>query len=440
MLKPDITAQIIIFGEASKFQEVSDFLQQNYPKSNILILDKNRLNSEELDKLEFSQNESVVIYIEQEHKADFGIKAAFLDKAINAKAAIFTLPLQNWKKNEFNFNEFQLQDLYKIDEISPSKLPQKNKKLLVTGGAGYIGAALVKYYSASFSEIIIIDQSESALFFLKEEVEILYPNAKINCCLADVTNRQRMTGIFEEFQPEIVIHAAAYKHVSLLENELEEVIKNNIAGAYILFYLAETFKAEQCILLSTDKAVAPKSIMGKSKLWAEKLCSWFSQVSDETRFKTIRFGNVLGSTGSVLPVWKKQLEWRNSSINLTDVNASRYFFTLQEVFDLTDVVLESEYSGKIFTRINEHQVSIKTLANLYLYNRSAEIRTTELKPGEKEHEQLIAESENIIEQDSHFVILKNAEIKDDFPEELNLLLSDKMLLQDKKSIFENYKV
>ena len=439
MLKPDLTAQIIIFGEASKLQEVSDFLRQNYTKSKILIFDKNRLNSEEIEKLEFLESASAVIYIEEEQKADFGIKAAFLDKAIAAKAAIFTLPLQDWKKNVFHFNEFQLQDLYKIDKISPSKLPQKNKKLLITGGAGYIGAALVKYYSDSFSEIIIVDQSESALFFLKEEVEILYPNAKINCCLADVTNRQRMTAIFEEFQPEIVIHAAAYKHVSLLENELEEVIKNNIAGAYILFYLAEIFKAEQCILLSTDKAVDPKSIMGKSKLWAEKLCSWFSQVSDETRFKTIRFGNVLGSTGSVLPVWKNQLEWENV-IRLTNAKASRYFFTLQEVFDLTDFVLESEYSGKIFTRINEHQVLIKTLANLYLYNRSAEIRTTELKPGEKEHEQLIAESESIIEQDKHFVILKNAEIKDDFPEQLNLLLSDKMLLQDKKSIFENYKV
>ncbi len=218
MLKPDLTAQIIIFGESSKLQEVSDFLQQNYTSSNILTFDKNLLNSEEREKLEFLESESTVIYIEEEQKADFGIKAAFLDKAISAKAAIFTLPLQDWKKCDFNFIEFQLQDLFKTDKISPSKLPQKNKKLLITGGAGYIGAALVKYYSASFSEIIIVDQSESALFFLKEEVEILYPTAKINCCLADVTNRQRMTLIFEEFKPEIIIHAAAYKHVGLLEN------------------------------------------------------------------------------------------------------------------------------------------------------------------------------------------------------------------------------
>ncbi len=127
MLKPDLTAQIIIFGEASKLQEVSDFLRQNYTKSKILIFDKNRLNSEEIEKLEFLESASAVIYIEEEQKADFGIKAAFLDKAIAAKAAIFTLPLQDWKKNVFHFNEFQLQDLYKIDKISPSKLPQKNK-------------------------------------------------------------------------------------------------------------------------------------------------------------------------------------------------------------------------------------------------------------------------------------------------------------------------
>ncbi|SFC33156.1 Polysaccharide biosynthesis protein [Zunongwangia mangrovi] len=439
MLKPDLTAQIIIFGEASKLQEVSDFLRQNYINLNILIFDKNRLNSEELDKLEFLESESTVIYIEEEHKADFGIKAAFLDKAISAKAAIFTLPLQDWKKNVFHFNEFQLQDLFKIDKISPSKLPQKNKKLLITGGAGYIGAALVKYYSASFSEIIIIDQSESALFFLKEEVEILYPNANINCCLADVTNRQRMTSIFEEFQPEIVIHAAAYKHVGLLENELEEVVKNNIAGAYIVFYLAETYNAEQCILVSTDKAVAPKSVMGKSKAWAEKLCLWFSQNCDEISFKTIRFGNVLGSTGSVLPIWDRQLEWRDS-ISLTNVNASRYFFTIQEIFELTDDVLENDSSGQIFTLKNEHPLLLARLANLYLYNRSAEILKTELKPGEKEHEQLIAENENLIQQSNNISIVEGAEINDDFMEQLSVLLSDKIPTEEKASIIKDYKL
>ena len=439
MLKPDLTAQIIIFGEASKLQEVSGFLQQNYTNSNILIFDKNRLNSEEIEKLEFLENESAVIYIEEEQKANFGIKAAFLDKAMDAKAAIFTLPLQDWKKNDFNFTEFQLQDLYIIDKISPSKLPQKNKKLLITGGAGYIGAALVKYYSDSFSEIIIVDQSESALFFLKEEVEILYPTAKINCRLADVTNRQRMTSIFEEFQPEIVIHAAAYKHVGLLENELEEVVKNNIAGAYIIFYLAETYNAEQCILVSTDKAVAAKSVMGKSKAWAEKLCLWFSQNSDETSFKTIRFGNVLGSTGSVLPIWDRQLEWRNS-ISLTDANASRYFFTIHEVFELTDAVLENEYSGKIFILKNEYTVPLIRLANLYLYNRSAEILKTELKPGEKEHERLIAENENLLQELNKTAIVEGADINDDFMEQLSVLLSDKIPTEEKVNIMEGYKL
>ncbi|WBL26942.1 polysaccharide biosynthesis protein [Zunongwangia sp. HGR-M22] len=438
MLKPDLKEQIILIGEASKFQEVSEFIHRKWPKSNILNFDKYQLYSEDFLNFEFQENNCSVIYVEENYKSDFGTKASFLDNAIRAKADLFTIALQE-NLNDFNFKEFELQDLYKIEKVRPSKFPQKNKKLLITGGAGYIGSALVKYYSDSFSEIIILDQSESALFFLKEEIGFLYPSANIRCFLADVTNRQKMTSIFEEFEPEIVIHAAAYKHVSLLENEIEEAIKNNIAGAYILFYLAETYKAEQCILLSTDKAVEPKSVMGKSKLWAERLCFWFSQMGEKTAFKTIRFGNVLGSTGSVLPVWQKQIEWKNA-INLTDGNASRYFFTLQEVFKLTDFILESESSGKIFISENEQAVSLNTLANLKLYNRSADILRTELKRGEKKQEQLLAENEKEIQRNGNFLILENTEINDDFMEQLSVLLSDKISPEEKKTIIEDYKL
>ena len=438
MIKPNFKEQLIVFGEASKLIEVSDFLRQNWVRSNVLIFDKKAINSLELENLELLENQSSVIYIEEEYKSDFGIKAAFLEKMISAKANVFTLALQNWKKNDFNFKEFQLQDLYKTERIAPGKFQQKNKKLLITGGAGFIGAALVKYYSDSFSEIIIVDQAETALFYLKEELEALYPNAKMQCLLADVTNRERMTAIFEEFQPEIVIHAAAYKHVALLENELEEVIKNNIAGTYIIFYLAETYKAEQCILLSTDKAVEPKSVMGKSKCWAEKLCFWFSNLDGMTDFKTIRFGNVLGSTGSVLPIWKRQLRWKNA-IMMTKPEAYRYFFTLQEVFGLTDFILANRKSGSVFTIFNEYPVALKTLANLFLYHQSGKIMLTGLKGGEKEREQLIAKDETPIHQQS-FLIVNSTKIKDDFPEQLHLLLSDKMLIQDKQSIFDNYQV
>jgi len=439
MAKPDFKTQIILFGEASMLLQVSNFAKENWPKAKLLILDEKRLHANEIEHLDIQEDQCTVIYIEEKHKTDFGIKAAFLDTAINAKAEVFTIPLQDWKKNTFNFKQFQLQDLYKIDNVAPSKLTQQHKKLLITGGAGFIGSALVKYYSNSFSEIIIVDQSESALFYLEEEIGFLYPNAKIRGLLADITNRQRMTSIFEEFKPDIVVHAAAYKHVVLLENELEEVIKNNIAGTYIVFYLAETYKAEQCILLSTDKAVNPKSIMGTSKLWAEKLCLWFSQVCDETRFKTIRFGNVLGSTGSVLPVWEKQLGWKKL-IRVNNPQAYRYFFTLQEVFSLTDFILESKKSGCVFTILNTCPVALKTMANLFLYQRSGKIMESNLKQGEKEQEQLIAENETTVEQNEAFLIVRNTEIKGDFPEQLNLLLSDKMLFQDKKSIFENYKV
>ncbi len=199
------------------------------------------------------------------------------------------------------------------------------------------------------------------------------------------------------------------------------------------------WRTEQCILVSTDKAVSPISVMGKSKAWAEKLCVWFSQNCDETNFKTIRFGNVLGSTGSVMPIWDRQLEWRNS-ISLTDANASRYFFTIHEIFELTNAVLENEYSGKIFILKNEYPVPLIRLANLYLYNRSAEILKTELKPGEKEHEQLIAENENLLQQLNKTAIVEGADINDDFMEQLSLLLSDKIPTEEKASIIKDYKL
>ena len=439
MIKPDFKEQIIVFGEASRLGEVSDFLQKNWPKSRVSIFEEKRLLSNEITSLKLEKGHCAVIYIEEKCKANFGIKANFLNRAIDSKANIFTVTLQENLKNDFNFKQFRLQDLYEIERIETSKLPKKNKKLLITGGAGFIGSALVKYYSYTFSEIIIIDQNESALFYLKEELRFLYPEAKIQFILADVTNRQRMTSIFEEFKPEIIIHTAAYKHVALLEGELEEVIKNNIAGTYIILYLAETYKVEQCILLSTDKAVEPKSLMGKSKLWAEKLCFWFSQVGEETAFKIIRFGNVLGSTGSVLPLWKKQLAWKNSII-VTNPKATRFFFTLQEVFSLADAVLESKQFSGIFTLFNEDELSLETLSNLTLYKRSADILTTKLKQGEKQQEQLIGVNEKELHKNDKFLIVEPTSIPDDFMEQLGVLLSDKVPKEEKENIVRNYKI
>jgi FlaA1/EpsC-like NDP-sugar epimerase len=300
------------------------------------------------------------------------------------------------------------------------------KIVLVTGGGGSIGEELCRQIMLhNPKQLLMLDIYENNLYNIELELKAKYPNNDIRAIIANIRDEERMYELFEEFSPEIVFHAAAHKHVPLMENNPTEAIKNNIFGTYNLVNACDKYKTKRFILISTDKAVNPTNIMGATK----RMCEMLIQAKDkesETEYVAVRFGNVLGSNGSVVPLFKKQIA-EGGPITVTHKEITRFFMTIPEAVALVLQSITYAKGGEIFVlnmgdpvKIYDLATSLIELSGLRL-GEDIDIEITGLRPGEKLYEELLMDEENLEKTDHEKIFITEPMdfTMDDIEEKLN---------------------
>ena len=273
-----------------------------------------------------------------------------------------------------------------------------SRVVLVTGAGGSIGSELCRQICRfGPARLILVERFENALFEIHRELAQAFPHVPIDPRIADVCDEPRMAQLFEEGKPELVFHAAAHKHVPMMEWNPGEAVKNNVGGTRVVAELADRFSAERFVLISTDKAVNPSSIMGATKRVAEIYLQALSQRSS-TRFVTVRFGNVLGSAGSVIPIFRAQIA-KGGPVTVTHPEMTRYFMTIPEASQLVLQAGAMGLGGEIYildmgepVRIMDLARDLITLSGLRATD--LEIKISGIRPGEKLHEELAVDHEH----------------------------------------------
>lgn len=276
----------------------------------------------------------------------------------------------------------------------------KDKVIMVTGGGGSIGSELCRQIAThSPKQLIIVDIYENNAYDIQQELKIKYPALNLVVLVASVRNTNRMNYIFETYRPEIVYHAAAHKHVPLMEDSPNEAIKNNVLGTWKTADAAARYGVKKFVMISTDKAVNPTNIMGASKRICEMIVQTYNKKTD-TEFVAVRFGNVLGSNGSVIPLFKKQI-LAGGPVTVTHPDIIRYFMTIPEAVSLVLQAGAYAKGGEIFVLDMGEPVKILDLAkNLirlsgYKVDEDIKIEFTGLRPGEKLYEELLMDEEGL---------------------------------------------
>ncbi len=336
-------------------------------------------------------------------------KNEVVDFCLDHDIKVLSVPAYSkWAEGKFNSRQLQsirIEDLLERDPIQINnnqiKSQIKGKRILVTGAAGSIGSEIVRQLIPYGPDVIILcDQAETPLHNL--ELELKENGTRINCVsyLADITNKTRMQKLFEEFEPQYVYHAAAYKHVPMMELCPTEAVRNNVIGVKVMADFAIQYKVERFVMISTDKAVNPTNVMGASKRMAEMYVQALSNQPDlPTKFITTRFGNVLGSNGSVIIRFKEQIE-KGGPVTVTHPNITRYFMTIPEACQLVLEAGSMGNGGEIFVFDMGKPVAIADLARkmIRLYglipNIDINITYSGLRPGEKLYEELLNDAEN----------------------------------------------
>ena len=313
---------------------------------------------------------------------------------------------------EINYNDLLGREPINTDPKSIERFI-KGKRVLVTGGCGSIGSEIVRQLvKFKASSIIVYDNSESPLFYLEQEISKVSKDIHIRYIIGDVRDRGRLDEIFESFRPNVVYHAAAYKHVPMMEGNPIEAIKTNVLGTKNVADTACFHGVETFVMVSTDKAVNPTNIMGATKRIAE-IYTQFLNKNYSTSFITTRFGNVLGSQGSVVPTFVEQI-LTGGPVSVTHRDVIRYFMTIPEACQLVLQASSLGDGGEIFLFDMGHPVKIYDLAEklIHLLERpNTEIKIIGLRPGEKLYEELLCNGENSIPTDDPSIMkLKHTEI------------------------------
>jgi len=350
--------------------------------------------------------ESLIIAVQ---KLKAGKKQALVDACLPHETRVLSVPpVSNWINGQLSFNQIRkikIEDLLEREEIKldPEKVGKEinGKRIMITGAAGSIGSELTRQILAfNPARVVLIDQAESAMFDLEIELGDRFAGKPYEIAMADICNETRMEHAFAMFEPELIYHAAAYKHVPMMENNPSEALYTNVKGTVMLADLAVKHGVEKFIMISTDKAVNPTNVMGASKRIAEMYVQALNQ-KNITRFITTRFGNVLGSNGSAVILFRKQIE-NGGPVTVTHPEVIRYFMTIPEACQL---VLEAGAMGKggeIFIFDMGQPVKIIDLANRMIrlsgleVDKDIEIKFTGLRPGEKLYEELLNDQENTL--------------------------------------------
>lgn len=429
--KKPARANVIIFGSGEEAILAKKAIE-NDPKSNMNVvafvhdnekfigqrLDGEKIyHAAEIEALIDKFNVTSVILSESKASSRQSFVDACLKKGVNLK---LVPPVNKWLDGELHFNQIKnirIEDLLDRDPINLENshlLDQvKGKTVLITGAAGSIGSEIVRQLTHFQPKLLVlVDIAESPLVELGLEIEEQYFFHHIVPILADISDAQRIEHIFEDFKPEIVYHAAAYKHVPIMEHVPFEAIRVNVRGTRNLADLSVKHGVERFVMISTDKAVNPTNVMGCSKRIAEIYCQSLndSQTSQKpTKFITTRFGNVLGSNGSVIPRFKKQIE-NGGPVTVTHPDITRYFMTIPEACQLVLEAGAMGDGGEIFIFDMGKSVKVLDLAERMVRLSGLEpyvdidIVFSGLRPGEKIEEELLAKAENIIPTHHHKIM------------------------------------
>ncbi len=419
-------ARVLIYGagqtamitrhvlESSKRMRVMGFMVEDQDKIG-KVLDGIRIYSarnEELNQLLRDRAFDELVIASRE--IDLERRSELVDSCIQHRVRVRLIPpIDRWAKGELSVNqikELNIEDLLGREAIRLNKenieRDLKGKRICITGAAGSIGRELAHLVIQHKPECLIaIDQAESALYELERELVTAMPGMKLIVFLADITNKERMSAIFHEQKPEVVYHAAAYKHVPMMESHPSEAVACNILGTKILADISVEVGVKKFVMISTDKAVNPTNVMGCSKriaeIYVQSLNNCTNGQPSRTAFVTTRFGNVLGSNGSVIPVFTKQIK-SGGPVTVTHPEITRFFMTIPEACQL---VLEAGTMGKggeIFIFDMGKSMKILDLARKMIWlsglepDRDIEIHFTGLREGEKLYEELLSNQENTL--------------------------------------------
>jgi FlaA1/EpsC-like NDP-sugar epimerase len=319
-----------------------------------------------------------------------------------------TPPVESWLDGQLQISQIHKVELEDLLGREPIQLDMQkiekglhNKTILVTGAAGSIGSEIVRQLTRfNTKKLILVDQAETPMFHLENELKANFGYCAVKIILADITHPDKMELIFQEHHPDVVFHAAAYKHVPLMEENPHEAIRVNVGGTKNITRLSVQYGVKKFVMISSDKAVNPTNVMGASKRICEMIVQMKAQqAGNKTQFVITRFGNVLGSNGSVIPIFTKQIE-AGGPITVTHPEVTRYFMTIPEACQL---VLEAGFMGKgneIFVFDMGKPVRIADLANQMIRlsglvpEKDIKVIYTGLRPGEKLYEELLTDNEN----------------------------------------------
>ncbi len=445
-----ITKQTLDRDAGTKYKVLA-FIDDNTKKHNKKLEGVSIFGIEKLDEL-LQSNEVAHLIISIQNLVP-ARKQKIVDICLKYNTKVLNVPpVTNWINGELSFKQIKKVQIEELLERDPIQLDKEDiqkqlsgKVILVTGAAGSIGSEIVRQVIRfNPRKIILVDQAESPLYNMELELHDKYKQQSYEIVMGDIRNKERMENVFRTFKPQVVFHAAAYKHVPMMENNPSESILTNVLGTKTLADLAAQYQVEEFVMVSTDKAVNPTNVMGASKRIAEIYIQALSKKTG-TKFITTRFGNVLGSNGSVIPRFRQQIE-SGGPITITHPDITRYFMTIPEACQL---VLEAGTMGKggeIFIFDMGESVKILDLAHKMIQlsglalDKDIRIVYTGLRPGEKLFEELLTKEENTIP--THHQQIMVAQVKEYDFETVSASISELITLfdkQDNKSIVKKMK-
>lgn len=431
----DVAIAESIMSDANTNFDIIGFINETSSLKKTRILTQPIFTIQELKDKEILRGSSVIVSSQKLKELNLA-KSDLFNQLLELNLKIYKLPeLQDWNAETIS-SEIKKVNLEDLLQRTPIKLQKeklksiyKEKTILITGAAGSIGSDIVRQLvSLNPQKLLLLDQAETPLHELGLELKSQFPKLDFELLLADVCNYSRLNSLFEMYRPDVVFHGAAYKHVPMMEINPMEALNVNFIGTKYLTDLSIEFQVSRFVFVSSDKAVNPTNIMGASKRCAEIYIQSAARYSqDKTRFITTRFGNVLGSNGSVIPHFKKQIE-NHGPVTVTHPEITRYFMTIDEACQLVLEAGAMGNGGEIYVFDMGKPIKIIDLAKQmirlsgFVPDKNIKIIYTGLRPGEKLYEELLADKENTLPTHHQKILIAKATY--DFDSEKYILLKN----------------